>query len=399
MKVLPRLVLLFVLIAAWKHSQQQVGGDKMKSGKRIPVINITDLYHPFQDPGDNFDLIMGFALPELELKAIVLDITDAFRKPLADHPTLWKDPRGPREAGFVPVLQLNYIFNRNVPVALGPLTAMTSEQDQMTSLPAFQNEGIELFLSALRKSAEPVDVLSFGSARVLAVAFNREPNLLRRKIRMIHLSAGTASPQFKLGKDEGANAIPGGEWNVALDVHAFNRVLKSGLPVALYPCATEDGAFALGTNNSYWQLPDLSFVNNMDRKLRRYLEFALGKLNRIDFLRAMEFNEPLVSDTVFPKPHHVWETALWMHLSRRKLIQRANGSFEIVKAGDIRKDDRVLKDELRSCRITTRNDGRFTYTFTSERTNTWLYHREDYKENERALRAALPNLYLSLRSP
>lgn len=81
--------------------------------KKIPVVVITDLYHPYQDPGDNMDLIMGFGLPDVDLKAVLLDITDAFRKDTADHPTLWKDPRGPREAGIIPVEQLSYIFNLN----------------------------------------------------------------------------------------------------------------------------------------------------------------------------------------------------------------------------------------------------------------------------------------------
>ena len=57
--------------------------------KKIPVVVITDLYHPYQDPGDNMDLIMGFGLPDVDLKAVLLDITDAFRKDTADHPTLW----------------------------------------------------------------------------------------------------------------------------------------------------------------------------------------------------------------------------------------------------------------------------------------------------------------------
>ena len=48
--------------------------------KKIPVVVITDLYHPYQDPGDNMDLIMGFGLPDVDLKAVLLDITDAFRK-------------------------------------------------------------------------------------------------------------------------------------------------------------------------------------------------------------------------------------------------------------------------------------------------------------------------------
>ena len=53
--------------------------------KKIPVVVITDLYHPYQDPGDNMDLIMGFGLPDVDLKAVLLDITDAFRKDTADH--------------------------------------------------------------------------------------------------------------------------------------------------------------------------------------------------------------------------------------------------------------------------------------------------------------------------
>ena len=32
--------------------------------KKIPVVVITDLYHPYQDPRDNMDLIMGFGLPD-----------------------------------------------------------------------------------------------------------------------------------------------------------------------------------------------------------------------------------------------------------------------------------------------------------------------------------------------
>ncbi len=77
--------------------------DLEKNAEPIPEIVITDLYHPYNDPGDNLDLINAFAWPELDLQAVLLDITDAFRKKVADYPTLWNDPRGPREAGFVPL--------------------------------------------------------------------------------------------------------------------------------------------------------------------------------------------------------------------------------------------------------------------------------------------------------
>jgi len=63
---------------------------------KIPVIDVTDLYHPCQDIGDNFDLITAYALPEIDLRAVILDCTDEWRS-------------GSRlDPGFIPVTQLNY---------------------------------------------------------------------------------------------------------------------------------------------------------------------------------------------------------------------------------------------------------------------------------------------------
>ena len=59
------------------------------SGRPVPLIDITDLYHPPQDPGDNLDLIAAYALPEVDLKAVILDRdrhADLIRvMPLVDH--------------------------------------------------------------------------------------------------------------------------------------------------------------------------------------------------------------------------------------------------------------------------------------------------------------------------
>jgi hypothetical protein len=72
--------------------------------------------------GDNFDLITPYALPEVDLRAVVLDCTEPFRQPVAKDPGpgLFPDPNGPREPGFIPVLQLNHLFGRNVPAATIP---------------------------------------------------------------------------------------------------------------------------------------------------------------------------------------------------------------------------------------------------------------------------------------
>jgi len=77
---------------------------------QVPLIDVTDLYHPHQDVGDNFDILAAYALPEPDLRAVILDCTEPFRQPVAKDPGpgLFPDDRGPREPGFIPVLPLNY---------------------------------------------------------------------------------------------------------------------------------------------------------------------------------------------------------------------------------------------------------------------------------------------------
>ncbi len=372
-----------------------------KKQSKTSIIVITDLYHPYQDPGDNFDLIMPYALPELDLKAIILDVTDAFRKPVGDHPTLWPDPRGPREAGIIPVMQLNYIFNRNIPFACGPFNEMKNVTDKMLELPAFQEAGIDLLLNTLRKSQHPIEIVSFGSARPIAVAYNREPELLRKKIKRIHLSGGTASPDYKLGLDKGANAIPGGEWNVALDVNAFVRLLRSDLPIAIYPCAGKDGGFVLDKNNTYWRMPNLEFIRKMDIKLQRYLNYNFLKVLRYDFLRAMDIGE--IADSVviankFPVPHHIWETAVWVAVSNRILVQRVNGDYLLIPVTELLQTDKIIPNELKACKIYVRNDGRFKFNIINSPANFSIYYRNDPQLNEKAFQQALPKVYISFRN-
>lgn len=365
---------------------------------KIPIVVITDCYHPYQDPGDNLDLIMGFALDNVDLKGIVLDITNSFRKDTADHPFLWKDPRGPREAGIVPVMQLNYIFNRDVPFAVGPMEPMKSEIDQMKDIPGFQENGIKLLINILRKSETPVEILSFGSARILAVAYNREPDLLKSKIKQIHLSAGTATTNYELGKDSGANSIPGGEWNVALDVFAFTRLMRSGLPIAIYPCAGKDGGFVKDNNNTFWLIKDMSFLKDLNPKLQRYLYFAFNRSVQNDFLCAMD-NGILFSDrnVNIIEPFYVWETAIWLKATKREIVKTVQGEFFICKKNQISMSDTLIDNSLINCKIELRNDGRFKYSYTNEPTNYSIYFRNDKTLNEIALQKAFPALLKSFQ--
>ncbi|MBK5720654.1 hypothetical protein JGH11_07195 [Dysgonomonas sp. Marseille-P4677] len=365
--------------------------------EKVPIVVITDCYHPYQDPGDNLDLIQGFASPYSDLRAVILDISDAFRKDTADHPTLWKDPRGPREGAIIQVEQLNYIFNRRVPFAYGPLEMMKSEQDKMLDIPAFEDAGIDLLFRILRQSNEPVDVLSFGSARVLAVAYNREPQLMKKKIRQIHLSAGTASKDYVLGSDKGANMIPGGEWNVALDVFAFTRLLRSDLPIAIYPCAGKDGGFVKDVNNTYWTLHSMDFLREMSPKLQAYLDFSFGQSLKYDYLRAMDAGAVYSNgkDLQFNE-FFIWETAIWLNALRQQVVKTVEGEYLIRQHNEILPSDKIIVNSLRPCKLTeVRNDGRFQFEYTDKTSNFSIYYRDNPDENDRAMNVVVPQLFKS----
>ncbi len=358
------------------------------SARKVPVIDCTDLYHPHQDVGDNVDLLAAYALPEIDLKAVILDVTQRYRQAFADHPDpQYRDPTGPRDPGFIPVLQLNYLFGREVPCAATPFEAMRSPGDAMLDAPPFQQQGIGLLLRTLRESPEPVELLLFGSARAAAVACNREPDLMKAKVRRVHLCAGASSPDYL-------------EWNVMLDRHAFVRLLRSDLPVAIYPCATGEGPFAYGRHNCFWKLPDLKFIADMDPKLQAYLAFAFTRSTRMDFLRAVEqAPPPEVVQSFVNRPHNVWETSVWMQVANRRLVRRADGTHRLVPAAEMLPSDKVFPNELRPCRVTVRDDCMFTFELTDGPTNFWIYDRGDPMENERALREALPALYTGFRAP
>ena len=355
--------------------------------KRTPVIDITDLYHPAQDPGDNFDLIAAYALPEIDLKAVILDCTDRYRRPYVNtvNPA-YDDPAGKRDPGFIPVTQLNAVFGREVPCAVGPFTPMKHPEDRMADIPPFQQMGVELLLHTLRESSIPVDVVSFGSARPLAVAYNRNPKLLRKKIRRVHLCAGSAPAGFI-------------EWNVQLDPHAFVRVLRSDLPVALYPCGNEKDAWGLGSYNTFWRLPNLAFIRDMAPALQRYLVYAFEASKRIDFLAALEEEVPQdVMDRVAARDHCVWETAIWMQVANRRLVRRAEGVHCLIPANEVIASDTVLSNDLMPCTLSVRDDGSFDFSAVNyKHARCAIYHRQHPAENQRALQEALPALYASFR--
>lgn len=353
---------------------------------RVPIIDVTDLYHPHQDLGDNRDLIVAYALPELDLRAVILDATERFRQASTHHPhPHYRDDTGPRDAGIIPVMQLNSAFNRNVPWGVGSYALMQNPQDKLDDVPAFQQTGIELILKALRESDEPVQILSFGSARTIAAAFNREPDLFLQKVSKIHLSACSSSPEYL-------------EWNVMLDPEAIICLLSSKLPIDIYPCATGNGPFEYGHHNSFWRLKDLKFIQHMNPVLRRYFCYAADRSHRIDFLRAMEEDAAVDFDSgVYAEVHNMWETAIWQNVTGRRLAKTASG-WRLSPADEVAPGMETMDDEFWPCELHLIEEGRFSWQRTEGETNFRMFYRADPMAYQEALREAVPAMYCEFQT-
>ncbi|MCF3650240.1 hypothetical protein [Synoicihabitans lomoniglobus] len=278
------------------------------STSRIPLVHLTDLYHPAQDPDDQFDLATVLALPEYDLRAVILDTTERFRKAA---PAGWDVNRDP---GLVIVTQASYLIARAIPVAVGPEAPLTSVNDDARSRPSREQAGIELLLETLRAADAPVVVSIVGSARVLTAAFNRDPALVREKVRSVLLNAGTTVTRAL-------------EWNVQLDAAAFIGLWRSGLPVHWYPCATDKGAFdPKPERGTHWSASHEQLLAELSPSWRAWFAYGLSGSARGDFIGALaDLGRGSVWENILAGRRSLWSTVSLVMGAGRGLAKTAHG--------------------------------------------------------------------------
>lgn len=275
---------------------------------RIPLVHVTDLYHPPQDPDDHVDLATIAGLEEYDLRAVVLDVT---RKFLVPAPAGWDAARDP---GFVPVLQLGYLSGRAIPVAAGPMEPLGHPGDSAADRPVAEQGGIELLLRVLAQSEEAVVISVVGSCRVVAAAFNREPALLRARTRAVLLNAGATGGRKR-------------EWNVALDPAASVCLWRSGLPLCWFPCATGNGAFdRVHERSAHWKVSHELLFREIPAPLRAWFCHALSGNLRGDCIRALsDGGRGAVWEGILAGERCLWSTASLVMAAGRVLSKTSAG--------------------------------------------------------------------------
>lgn len=327
----------------------------------VPLIHITDLYHPPHDPDDHVDLATIFGLPELDLRAVILDPA---RRVLNGEPG-GNDP--PRDPGFIPVAQLSQLTGRAVPVAVGPMDALRDPADAATDRPRQEQAGIELLLRTLRECKGRACISVVSSTRPLTAAFNREPELLRRKVNRVLLNAGSSGHYL--------------EWNVELDRAAYVGLMRSGLPIDWYPCATEQGPVATGAHNTYWQARQDELFRDLPQPLRAWFCYAFAHNSRGDIIRALRENcDPAAWQKILSESRNLWSTASLVAAAGR-VLRRTDHGWRFVPGRD--------RNALAAVAVIVEDTGLTRWTKADAPTGLRLFRRDPTHPDAAAMVEAL----------
>ncbi|HNQ88598.1 MAG TPA: nucleoside hydrolase [Verrucomicrobiota bacterium] len=258
----------------------------------VPVLYCSDLFHPHVDPDDHFDLATLHGLDRVNIAGIVLD----------------QGQRQLERPGRIPVSQLHHLTDRNIPTAIGLATPLRGPTDPaLDQAPRFQ-AGTQLILDTLRQSRQPVSIIAVGSVRDVVAAFNREPDLFRRRVARILVFIGEATREDHR------------EYNVGLDPHAYVGLLRSGLPIDWVPCF-DGGPWQNRGHASFWQATHRQLLEHAPDPLVQYFLYALDH-ERGDPIAALARPvDPARRDRLFAGQRNLWCTAVFAWVTGRTVVR------------------------------------------------------------------------------
>jgi hypothetical protein len=287
-----RIEILFLIVACF-FLIQGCSQSRNLTEKKVPVIYCTDLFHPYDDPDDHFDLAVLYALEELDMRGIILD----------------QGRKQDRRPGYIPVEQMNELTGRNVPWAVGLSEPLKNPEDAAFDQEEDHQAGMGLILDILRNSEDRVTIVTVGSLRDVAAAFNREPDLFRKHVSRLMVFIGEASADTR-------------EWNVGLDPNGFIRIMNSGLDIWWVPCF-DGGNFKNRGNASFWRAAQSDLLRYCSNRMMNYFIYALLKKESPDHLAFLYRDvDETAREQVLSGTRNLWCAAVFTELADRKIIEK-----------------------------------------------------------------------------
>jgi len=209
----------------------------------VPVIHMTDLYHPHMDPDDHWDAACVYALAaagRYDLRLVALD------PPPYGKWIEWEPARGFGDPAIQAAHQLGAIAGVAPPVAVGSPAAL---------------------LRALEAAPAPAVIHVVGSCRDVAAAAAIAPELFAARCRAVYLNAG-------LGTNDPAEELV--EHNVSLDPAAYAAMFALPCPLYWLPCA-ETKRWGTSAYGSFYSFRQADVLSALSPRLQNYFLYALSR--------------------------------------------------------------------------------------------------------------------------
>lgn len=368
------LILIAMLFFCVEQSYSAVS-----SRPATPVIYTADLFHPYADPDDHWDIATIYALAEqniIDLRGICLNWP---------YEAIWQKYMNASlgDPAIMSVAQMDFITGRTTLCGIGSGKELKSADDPQSDC---SSNGINLIIDTLKRSERKVVIYIVGSTRDVAIAANREPDLFAQKCAAIYLVAGSSD-----GK--------GDEWNVILDRKAFISIFQIPCPVYWMPCIAagdKDNKPVRGEYDCWYKFNQHEILPALSSKMQNFFTFALnarsdvpGSAANYQWLRSITA-EPNKQDVAKygEQERGMWSTPAFLHCAEKTVTREG----EIV---DIGKDVNDAVFTFKPVKINIKPDGAIGWSFTNEPTRHYIIHKDE-KHYDSAMTKALKKLLVSL---
>jgi hypothetical protein len=299
-----------------------------KAARPVPLIHQTDLFRPFNDPDDHFDLACVYALARRR----AVDLLGV----LCDSPPPWM--KGDPDVASVAMLNQITGLAAGLAVGMPQPQARSSWAGQPPATgdppapgprpdPAPQSGdhelgGVNWLLKALRESPAPVVITVVGSCKDVALAARREPDLFARKCRAIYLNAGTGTPDP--APDDQL------EYNVELDPASYASMFNVPCPLYWMPCFErlrrgQPFGHGVARYGTYYQFQMREVLAHLSPPMQRFFLSMLDKEPANDWLRSL--HAPVDAAKLQwwgEQPRNMWCTAGFLDLAGLAIAPRGS---------------------------------------------------------------------------
>jgi hypothetical protein len=344
-----------------------LSGKGPETSAKVAMLHATDLFHPHNDPDDNWDLACVYALAhrgDIDLKGILID-----------YPPNDSDP------DVMAVAQMNFITGLAVPVIVGSPPPLKTHSD--SEPPARQSDGARMVLNVLRQSTRPVVINITGCCRDIAAAAKAAPRLFAEKCAAIYLNAGAGTRDKAL-----ASKL---EYNVSLDPAAYAAIFDLPCPIYWMPCFEQmQSPWVVREFGTYYRFRQDEILGRLSDKMQNYFAYALGKVNNANWLQYLtgSKDERLLAEHG-GNYRNMWCTGGFLHAAG-KTVSR---SGEIVPLNSERVSPVVTFDPIK---VRCSDDGVTEWAMDDKSKDRYIFHVRDVENYESAMTAAMKSLLMSL---